>query len=236
MPSVMRLGNADKDTDNPRHELEIIQRSARIRWVQLPPPPPTSLPHRRAFGLFSFQRTAGFGASGTISARSLGQTREEGTTLRTESRNGLLKVIAVFKLLKSLLLVGVGLGALQLLDASTAARVERWAWALALRLGPRAASSLENGLSHLHESRLLWVAVFAFAYAALFGVEGVGLWMEKRWAEYLTIVATSSFVPFELYELSRRMSWPRMATLAVNLLVVGYLIWKVRENGKRPSR
>ena len=72
----------------------------------------------------------------------------------------------------------------------------------------------------------------AILYAGLFGVEGVGLWMGKRWAEYLTIIATSSFVPFEVYELIRHASWQRGATLGINLLVVGYLVWKVRRHAK----
>ncbi len=69
----------------------------------------------------------------------------------------------------------------------------------------------------------------AFLYAALFVVEGVGLWMARRWAEYLTIIATSSFVPFEVYELVRHVTWPRTVTLLINLLVVAYLVVKVRQ-------
>jgi uncharacterized membrane protein (DUF2068 family) len=68
----------------------------------------------------------------------------------------------------------------------------------------------------------------AFLYATLFIVEGVGLWMARRWAEYLTIIATSSFVPFEVYELFRHVTWPRTVTLVINLLVVAYLVVKVR--------
>ena len=85
-------------------------------------------------------------------------------------------------------------------------------------------------LSSLPDSKLKAIGLVAFLYAALFSVEGVGLWMAKRWAEYLTIIATSSFVPFEVYELVRRASWQRGATLGINLLVVGYLIWKVRQH------
>jgi uncharacterized membrane protein (DUF2068 family) len=59
-------------------------------------------------------------------------------------------------------------------------------------------------------------------------VEGAGLWLEKRWAEYLTIIATISFVPIEVYELIRHATWRRVAALGINLLVAGYLVWKVR--------
>jgi uncharacterized membrane protein (DUF2068 family) len=146
------------------------------------------------------------------------------------SRNGVIRTIAVFKLVKALLLVGVSLGSLKLLNPTAAATADRWASALAWRLGPRAASVVRNGVSGLQESQLKLVGIVAFLYAALFAVEGVGLWMARRWAEYLTIIATTSFVPFEVYELIRHVSWQRSATLGVNLVVVGYLVWKVRQH------
>ena len=149
---------------------------------------------------------------------------------RPESRDGLIKIIAVFKLVKTLLLVAVGLGSLKLLDPGAAETADRWASALAWRLGPRAASAVRDGVSNLTDSRLRLIGIVAILYAGLFGVEGVGLWMGKRWAEYLTIIATSSFVPFEIYELTRHASWQRGATLGINLLVVGYLVWKVRRH------
>ena len=151
---------------------------------------------------------------------------------KSESRDGLIKVIAVFKLVKTLLLVAVGLGSLRLLDLGAAETADRWASALAWRLGPRAASAVRDGVSSLTDSRLRLIGIVAILYAGLFGVEGVGMWMGKRWAEYLTIIATSSFVPFEVYELIRHASWQRGATLGINLLVVGYLVWKVRRHAK----
>lgn len=147
---------------------------------------------------------------------------------RSHSREGILKTIAVFKLVKALLLFGVGLGSFDLLNPATAAAADRWASALAWRLGPKAVS-VESRLSSLRGSQLIVVGIVAFLYAGLFAVEGVGLWKSRRWAEYLTIIATSSFVPFEVYELSRHTSWQRSATLGINLLVVGYLVWKVRQ-------
>ena len=141
-------------------------------------------------------------------------------------REGVLKVIAFFKLVKALLLIGVGLGALKLLNPATADHFQRWASNLAWRLGPRA-DFVHHGLSRLQDSQLRTAGIVAFLYAGLFAVEGVGLWRAKRWAEYLTIIATSSFVPFEIYELAKHASWPRVATLGSNLLLVGYLVWKV---------
>jgi uncharacterized membrane protein (DUF2068 family) len=148
------------------------------------------------------------------------------------SREGLLKAIAVLKFVKALLLAAVSLGSFNLLNPTMADKAERWVSAMAWRIGPKAAFAVQDKVSALPASELRLAGTVALLYGCLFAVEGVGLWRSKRWAEYLTIVATTSFVPFELYALVRHASWHRVATLAVNLLVVGYLVWKVRQ---RPS-
>src|SRR6185436_15664060 len=68
----------------------------------------------------------------------------------------------------------------------------------------------------------------SFFYSALLLTEGIGLWFERRWAEYLTIIATSSFIPLELYELSKRVSDVRLVVLGINLAIVWYLIRTLR--------
>jgi uncharacterized membrane protein (DUF2068 family) len=72
------------------------------------------------------------------------------------------------------------------------------------------------------------LGIGAFLYAILFAVEGVGLWFEKQWAEYLTVIATGSLLPLELYELYRRSTYSRGLTLLLNLAVLIYLIRVVR--------
>jgi len=68
------------------------------------------------------------------------------------------------------------------------------------------------------------VASVAVAYALLFAVEGIGLWKQRVWAEYLTSVATTSFIPFEIYELTRRFTLVRVGILAANVAIVIYLV------------
>lgn len=144
------------------------------------------------------------------------------------SRDGILTAIAVFKFVKTFLLIAAGVGALRLLNPTVAEHAKRWISALAWQIDPDAWPALEARLAWLQSPRLKLLSVAAFSYAALFAVEGFGLWNAKRWAEYLTIVATCSFIPFELYELVRRLSWPRALTLVINLLVAAYLFWRVR--------
>jgi uncharacterized membrane protein (DUF2068 family) len=71
------------------------------------------------------------------------------------------------------------------------------------------------------------------AYAALEATEMVGLWFAKRWAEYLTFIATTLLVPFEVYELTRSVSVFKLVTLVINLAVVVYLLFAKRLFGLR---
>jgi uncharacterized membrane protein (DUF2068 family) len=75
---------------------------------------------------------------------------------------------------------------------------------------------------------LYLVGVAIAAYAVMEGVESVGLWLGKRWAEYLTFIATIVFVPYEIYELAKSVSTLKVLTLVLNLAVAGYLIFGKR--------
>jgi len=72
--------------------------------------------------------------------------------------------------------------------------------------------------------------VVAFLYAGLYLLEGVGVWFEKRWAEYLIAIVTLLFVPFEVLALMHRVSPTRLAALILNLAVAAYMIHKLRED------
>lgn len=88
----------------------------------------------------------------------------------------------------------------------------------------------------LRSSTLAWVAVGLAGYAALQLVEGIGLWLLKRWGEYFAAVATSVFLPLEIYELTERITWLRISALIVNLAAVAYLVYTKRLFGLRGGR
>ena len=73
-----------------------------------------------------------------------------------------------------------------------------------------------------------------FAYAALGAAEGIGLYLEKAWGEYMTLIITASFLPWEIFEVLRRMTVMRSALLVVNILVFAYLLKVVVERVKQP--
>jgi uncharacterized membrane protein (DUF2068 family) len=85
----------------------------------------------------------------------------------------------------------------------------------------------------LRAGTLLAVGVALIAYAALEGVEGIGLWWGKRWAEYLTFVSTGVLLPFEIYEIIDRGTVLKVIGFIINLAVVVYLLFRKRLFGLR---
>jgi len=77
-------------------------------------------------------------------------------------------------------------------------------------------------------TRLDEAGVGVVAFAVLEAVEMVGLWLTKRWAEYLTFVATAVLLPLEVYELSAGVSVLKLVTFVINLAIAVYLLWAKR--------
>ncbi|MCU4184380.1 DUF2127 domain-containing protein [Acidiferrimicrobium sp. IK] len=85
-----------------------------------------------------------------------------------------------------------------------------------------------NRLLALRSSTLTVVIIAAVAYFVVEGVEAVGLWRERRWAEYLTVVATVGFIPYEVIELLKGISAIKVVALILNVAVLVYLVWAKR--------
>ncbi|WP_131749074.1 DUF2127 domain-containing protein [Frankia sp. Cppng1_Ct_nod] len=91
-------------------------------------------------------------------------------------------------------------------------------------------------LLHTKPSTLLLVAGLLFGYAVIQIVEGVGLWLLQRWGEYFAAVATSVFLPLEVYELTERVTVLRVGALVINVVAVVYLVRSKRLFGMRGGR
>ena len=139
----------------------------------------------------------------------------------------MLKLIALFRWSKAIVLFAAALGTLRLLRPGAAHALAAWVMQFPIAAQHRFVSESIAKLTNLDTSRVEWIAAGLCAYAALFTVEGFGLWLGKRWGEWLTIVATTSFIPFEVYELWKRATAARAAFLAANVAIVIYLIWRV---------
>jgi len=88
----------------------------------------------------------------------------------------------------------------------------------------------------LNPRALLYLAIGLAGYATIELLEAVGLWLGQRWGEYFALVATSLFLPYEIYELTVKITWLRLAAFAVNLLLVAYLLWTKRLFGARGGK
>jgi len=142
-----------------------------------------------------------------------------------------IKVIIVERIVKSTILVA---GAIGLIVAGHTGLLDRWAdYAeneLNLNVGHGIIMQLLlrvlvviGGFNHL-----TLLALSAIAYAALEATEGVGLALRRRWAEYLTVIATGILIPYEAYEVIRHPTLFKVGALALNLAVVGYLSYRKR--------
>ena len=86
---------------------------------------------------------------------------------------------------------------------------------------------------NLPADKLKLIAAALGAYALLQATEGVGLWLQKRWAEYLAVVSTSAFLPIEIYELVEKVTALKVAALIVNIAILVYLLFAKRLFGLR---
>ena len=146
-------------------------------------------------------------------------------------RFGVLRTIALYKLLKVSLLLLVAYGELRLHDASLSAKVLSWLAARPSGLEHDVVKRVLQWISGLSESRMHALRFVTLAYAAVFAVEGIGLWMRRRWAEWMTTIITASLIPLEVWELIRNPNIGAAAVLAANIAIVAYLYWHV--SGRR---
>jgi uncharacterized membrane protein (DUF2068 family) len=139
-----------------------------------------------------------------------------------------IRLIALFKLCKAVLLIAVGMSALHLLHRDIASLIEHWVKVLGLDPGNRYIDKALQKAANLTPDKIESFGVVSFVYAALFLTEGTGLWLVKRWAEWFSVIITSSLVPLEVYEIYRHPSSVKTLILIFNIAVVGYLVHRIR--------
>jgi len=142
-----------------------------------------------------------------------------------------IKVIIIERIVKAVVLIALAIG---LLVAGEKGWLAMWAEyaqdQLNLAAGHGVIVRLLLGVLVFigNFSHVNVVAIGAIAYALLEGTEGVGLAMRRRWAEYLTVIATGLLIPYELYEVIRHVTLFKVGALLLNLAVVGYLAYRKR--------
>jgi uncharacterized membrane protein (DUF2068 family) len=147
----------------------------------------------------------------------------------------LLRLIALFKFVKAALLIAVGIGAFKLLHSDLTVTLDHWITKLGLDPGNR---WIERAFEHadtITPDKMKVVGAVSLLYAGLFLTEGTGLWLARRWGEWVTVIITSSLVPVEVYELIHHPNLLKVGVLLINVAVVIYLIFRIRAEKSAPS-
>ncbi len=147
--------------------------------------------------------------------------------VKRKHNRGLL-VVAVFKIAKGLMLLVLGLGMLRLLHKDFEDVFEGWINLFRIDPNNHYVASLLAKTGLVDDRKLEQLSALTLMYAGLFLTEGFGLYMEKRWAEWLSVIATASFLPIEIFEVVKHFSIIKVCLLIVNLAVVWFLVHTLR--------
>jgi uncharacterized membrane protein (DUF2068 family) len=155
---------------------------------------------------------------------------------RGKRHNRLLLLIAIYKLLYALFFIAIGIGAHRLLHKDLADEIDLFARHLRFNPESHLVSFVLEKASLVNDPVLRRIGFFAYCYAAITLAEGIGLYLEKAWGEFLTLAITASFLPWELFEIYRHVSWIRIGLFAINILVFLYLLDLVLDRARHRAK
>ena len=141
-----------------------------------------------------------------------------------ESQTAVLRLIAAFKLFKAVLLLIIGLAAIHLMHRD----VQEFALKVARHIRSDPDSKFLHALiakvAGVSTKRLEVLGIGAFVYSTLYFIEGTGLLLARRWAEWMAVITTGGFIPLEIYEVFHHPHWVRIAVMIANIAIVVYLV------------
>lgn len=156
------------------------------------------------------------------------QSRMKTALARVGHERGLL-LVGLFKLSKAIFFTAVGAGALHLVNKDIGAVLLHVVDVLRIDPEGRLVGFLINHVGLINSHELKRAGVLSCLYAAVCVVEGTGLVLEKRWAEYFTVTLTALGLPWEVYELMEKFSPYKVGLLVINLAVLLYLLWILKK-------
>ncbi len=150
--------------------------------------------------------------------------------------NKWLLLIAADKFFHALLFVIIGIGARRLLHKDVADQLSILADHLHFDPESRLVNFVLEKASLVNDPALRRIGLVAFSYAAISLAEGIGLYLEKAWGEFLTLAITASFLPWEVFEIFRRLTWIRVGLLTINFLIFLYLVQLVVDRARHRAK
>jgi len=140
-----------------------------------------------------------------------------------------LALIAAFKFVKSVFLVVLAILLFRLRRPEAIGALVHWLGTLQIATGHESVWRAMRWLVGIDAHTIELAGAIALVYATLYAIEGYGLWENFDWAKYLTVISTCLFVPVELWEMYWHFTPMKVVALLVNLLIVAYLVWLLRQ-------
>lgn len=145
--------------------------------------------------------------------------------------SGGVRIVAVIEAAKGVLVLAAGLGLFALVHRDVQTIAEHIVRNFHLNPANRYPQIFIDLAAKATDSNLQLLALGAAGYALVRFVEAYGLWRQRRWAEWFAVAAGGIYIPIEIYELLRRVTWIRFGLLAINVAIVAYLaavLWETR--------
>jgi uncharacterized membrane protein (DUF2068 family) len=153
-----------------------------------------------------------------------------------ERQNRLLPLIATFKIFKACMLFTLAFGLHHLRHGDVQSTLETWIRDIRIDPDDHYIQLLIAKIGGIPARRMHELGIFTFFYGLLFAIEGIGLALKKRWAEYVTVISTITFLPLEIYELvaTPHRKWLKALLLLLNIAILVYLVINLRRKKSEP--
>jgi uncharacterized membrane protein (DUF2068 family) len=146
-----------------------------------------------------------------------------------------LHIVALFEGAKGVLVLLAGFGLLSFIHRDLHEAAMRLVKHLHLNPASHYPQIFLDLSERIHDTQLWGMAMAAAMYSVVRMVEAAGLWLRKAWAEWFAVLTGGIYIPIEILEVSRSLTWPRVTVLVVNLGVVSYLLFVLIRNGGQKS-
>ena len=147
-----------------------------------------------------------------------------------------LHIVALFEGAKGLLVLIAGFGLLTLVHKDVHEAAMRLVEHVHLNPASHYPRIFLDLSESINDSKLWGMALAAAMYSVVRMIEAVGLWLKKTWAEWFAVLTGGMYIPIEIFEVVRSVTWPRVTVLVVNFAVVSYLLCVlIRDGGKKTA-
>jgi len=158
--------------------------------------------------------------------------------LSSNASRRVVKSVALFEATKGVIVLLAGFGLLSLLHRDLRALALALVGRLHMDPSHHYASGFIEAAARTTDSHLWFIAALGFVYSAFRFVEAYGLWFVRTWAEWLALISGSVYLPLEVYEIYRHVTWIKIWALVANLIVViaiALVLWRNKRVAKPPQ-